>query len=438
MSLTPENFAAAMQGLLSPANSMQGLMPSASSVAVAVSGGGDSMALAVLLQEWAKANNCKLTAFTVDHGLRAGSGDEALAVQKTLSARGIPHEILKWEGDKPRTHIQEDARAARYRLLCEACRRSNIPVLAVAHNLEDQVETFWMRLAHGSGLDGLAAMAQSRAEDGITIIRPLLDVPREELRSYCKGQRVEWIEDPSNANEKFLRVKLRRFEALLGEEGLTPQRLTQVLQKLGDARDALQSVAATYFKTLATVHPEGYVSLKTAEWKNLPVDLQRRLLSLCFAPLSRGGYAAGFDAVEDLRLALLESEFTGRTLVSCEIFVSKNETVFCREYAAVEGRRPLADNLIWDGRFRVSGYPPDSAMIGAVGEEGLAQLRKSLPADNPLLKRLEGLPFKIKRTLPALWKGNNILALPSLSWISADAEAFSGGNCVFPDPVNIV
>ena len=413
-------------------------MPRSGSIAVAVSGGGDSMALALLLQEWARANNVKLTAFTVDHGLRAGSSDEALAVQKILQSRGITHEILKWQGDKPATHIQEEARAARYRLLFDACRRHGIPTLAVAHNLEDQIETFWMRLAHGSGIDGLAAMAPSRSENGLTIIRPLLGVTRDALRDYCRGQGVEWVEDPSNANEKFLRVKLRQFESLLAGEGLTPQRLSQVLQKLGDARDALQAVAATYFQSMATVHPEGYVTLKTAEWKNLPVDLQRRLLSLCLAPFSRGGYAAGFDGIEDLRLALQEKEFTGRTLATCEIFASKGETFFCREYAAVEGAVPLAENLIWDGRFRVSGYPPDSGTIGAVGEEGLAQLKRDLEADSPLLKRLEGLPFKVKRSLPAVRKGNNILALPSLSWVSTAAEKLSGGAVIFPPPVNIV
>lgn len=416
---------------------MQGLMPPANSIAVAVSGGGDSMALALLLQGWAKAQGCKLVAFTVDHGLRAGSAEEAFIVQKLLQSRGITHEILKWQGDKPATHIQEEARAARYRLLLDACRRHAISTLAVAHNLEDQVETFWMRLAHGSGLDGLAAMAPVRNENGFTIIRPLLNVTRDALREYCASQGVEWVEDPSNANEKFLRVKLRQFESLLAGEGLSPRRLSGVLQKLGDARDALQAVATSYFQSMAAVHPEGYVSLKTVEWKNLPVDLQRRLLALCLAPFNRGEYVTGFDAIEDLRIAMQE-EFTGRTLSGCEIFPAGHETLFCREYAAVEGPQPLSNHMIWDGRFRVSGYPRDPAKIGAIGEEGLSQLRKELPADDPLLKRLEALPFKVKKTLPVLTNGNNILSLPSLSWVSASAKGYEKGRVTFPPPVNIV
>lgn len=396
------------------------------------------MALALLLQEWAQANNCKIIALTVDHGLRAGSSDEAAVVQKTLAARGIPHEILKWQGDKPATHIQEEARAARYRLLFDACRRHGISTLAVAHNLEDQIETFWMRLAHGSGLDGLGAMAPVRVENGLTIIRPLLDMTRDSLRAYCKAQGVEWVEDPSNANEKFLRVKLRQFESLLAGEGLTPHRLSQVLQKLGDARDALHFVAASYFRSMATVHPEGYLSLKTAEWKKLPDDLQRRLLARCLAPFHRGDYVTGFDAVEGLRLALLEKEFSGRTLAACEIFSSGDETFFCREYAAVEKPAPLAEGLIWDGRFRVSGYPSGAATIGALGDEGLAQLRKDFAGDSALLKRMESLPFKIKRSLPAVRKDDNILSLPSLSWVSPAEKAYAAGSAIFPPRVNIV
>ncbi len=428
MSLTPETFAAVLQGL----------MPPASHIAVAVSGGGDSMALAVLLQEWAKTNNVRLTAFTVDHGLRAGSSDEALAVQKILSARGIAHEILKWQGDKPLTHIQEEARAARYRLLLAACRRHDIPVLAVAHNLEDQVETFWMRLAHGSGIDGLAAMAEVRTEIGVTIIRPLLNVSREDLRTVCRDNNIEWIEDPSNANEKFLRVKLRQFEDLLAGEGLTPRRLSQVLQKLGDARDALQFVAATYFQSLATLHPEGFVSLKAEGWKNLPADLQRRLLSLCLAPFEQGHYATGFEAVEALRLAMLEMEFSGRTLAGCEIFYQSEDILFCREYAAVAPAAAVTEGMVWDGRFRLTGFPPDSGAISALGEQGLAAIRTASPPHEDALKRLESLPFKVKKTLPAIIKGDIILALPSLSWVSPAAKGLEKGQAIFPPPVNIV
>lgn len=413
-------------------------MPPAPHVAVAVSGGGDSMGLALLLQEWAKANNRKLTAFTVDHGLRVGSADEALAVHKTLSARGMAHEILKWQGDKPLTHIQEEARAARYRLLYDACRRHGIKVLAVAHNLEDQIETFWMRLSHGSGLDGLSAMAPVRYDGDITVIRPLLGFSREDLRSTCRAYGVEWVEDPSNTNEKFLRVKLRQFEDLLAGEGLTPRRLSQVLQKLGDARDALQSVATALFQTLAVLHPEGYVTLQTGGWTNQPADIQRRLLSLCLAPFERGSYATGFDAVEALRIAMQDDAFSGRTIAGCEVFAAGTDTIFCREYAAVEAPRTLAGDFVWDGRFRVYGYADDSAVIGALGEEGLAALRKDAAAHADILKRLEMLPFKVKKTLPAVVEGNNILALPSLSWVSPAAKGMANGKVIFPPPVNIV
>src|SRR5690606_3672257 len=129
-------------------------------------GGGDSMALALLLHDWARARGGKILALTVDHGLRAASAAEARQTAARLAQHGIAHEILAWEGEKPCTGIQQHAREARYRLLRGACEKHGIKTLALAHNAEDQAETFWMRLAHGSGLDGLAGMAAKREEGG--------------------------------------------------------------------------------------------------------------------------------------------------------------------------------------------------------------------------------------------------------------------------------
>src|SRR5688500_149409 len=171
-------------------------------IAVAVSGGGDSMALVLLLEDWTRERGGRLLALTVDHGLRPESAEEARRVHDILQSRGIEHRVLTWEGEKPQSHIQERAREARYALLCAECVREKIPFLAAAHNAEDQIETFWMRLAHGSGLDGLAGMAARREMRGMDLLRPLLGFSREELRRYCAQAGIEWIEDPSNQNQK--------------------------------------------------------------------------------------------------------------------------------------------------------------------------------------------------------------------------------------------
>ncbi|MBU6475031.1 MAG: tRNA lysidine(34) synthetase TilS [Alphaproteobacteria bacterium] len=315
--LTPDEFSAALAATVSGENIIAAAV-SGKTIAAAVSGGGDSMALALLLHGWAQNNDVKMVAFTVDHKLRPEAAEEARTVHGLLSARGIEHEILTWEGKKPATHIQERARDARYALLAEACRQRGIATLAVAHNREDQIETFWMRLAHGSGLDGLAGMEAARKTDGLRIIRPLLGFSRARLRATCAGFGVAWIEDPSNKSEKYLRVRLRAFEELLSNEGMTPERLARTLHKLSDAKDALQFYAARAFEACVAQDTEG-AALDIEKWKEYPRDIQRRILNMVFAAVAPQVYPAGFDKTERARLDLLDPDFKGRTLAGCAL-----------------------------------------------------------------------------------------------------------------------
>jgi tRNA(Ile)-lysidine synthase len=155
--------------------------------AVAVSGGPDSMTLAKLLSSWATQNNKTIHALTVDHGLRAESADEAAQVAAWLKNwPNTRHSVLKWEGDKPQNRIQEEARNARYRLMTDYCAGQGISSLFLAHHQDDQAETFLLRLAMGSGLDGLAAMrAVHKTGAGLILLRPFLTLPKERLLATC-------------------------------------------------------------------------------------------------------------------------------------------------------------------------------------------------------------------------------------------------------------
>lgn len=300
-------------------------------LAVAVSGGGDSLALALLLKEC----GADIVALTVDHGLRSESAAEAKTVHDILAAKGIAHETLTWRGDKPSTHIQERAREARYDLLLGYCKAQGIGTLALAHNLEDQAETFWMRLGKGSGVDGLAGMAPARNVGGITMIRPVMGFTRARLRATCEHFGVRWIDDPSNTNDKYLRVKLRAFEEMLAGEGFTPERLALVMQKLGDAAAALQAMTDGALKDCLTLNPEGYATLKLDGWRPLPREIQRRVIGHVLDTLVPQEYRAekgarypiGFDQLETARLELMDESFKGKTLAGCEFTRGKNNTV---------------------------------------------------------------------------------------------------------------
>ncbi len=414
MNNAAEKFTASMTAL--------GLDTTAPKIAVAVSGGGDSLALTLLLNDWATARGGKILALTVDHGLRAGSPAEAQTLHDELQKRGIPHDILAWQGDKPSSHIQERARDMRYKLLAQKCAASGFDTLAVAHNAEDQVETFWMRLAHGSGLDGLAGMAASSHKCGLRILRPLLNFSRAELRDVCKAYGAAWAEDPSNLDEKFLRPRLRGFEDVLAAEGLTPQRLAQTLQKLEDARGALESVTARVTANAVTLNPAGYATIETAALQSEHPDIRRRVLSQILGSIAPQEYRTGFDALDQLRLDIARENFNGCTLSGCEIFPARNKLFVCRELAAAAPPAPVQNGMVWDGRFSVSGYPSgESLMIGVAGEAGVSILRKQA-GETPALERLlNALPAKVLRGFAGIWQGQNLVSLPHLSWIAPDA-----------------
>ena len=201
MRLTAESFAALMAPF-APFESKPVL-------AVAVSGGRDSLALALLAHEWAVARGGHVVALIVDHGLRAEAGVEAAATRDLLCGHGIAADILQWTGAKPTHGLQEAARLARYGLLFDACRQRGILHLLVAHHADDQAETVAMRAARGSGPDGLAGMAALVERRHARLLRPLLSVPRARLTATLEARGVAWIDDPSNTDRRFERARLR-------------------------------------------------------------------------------------------------------------------------------------------------------------------------------------------------------------------------------------
>ncbi|HVZ00121.1 MAG TPA: tRNA lysidine(34) synthetase TilS, partial [Dongiaceae bacterium] len=209
-------------------------------VAVAVSGGPDSMALALLLDEWAGHRGGRVEAISVDHGLRPESAAEAEQVGRWLAARRVTrHTILRWTGGKPEAGLQAAARAARYRLLTEHCRAEGILHLCLAHHLDDQVETRAMRAARQSGPAGLAGMSAVRDWSGVRLLRPLLGITKHALQATLVARGQDWIEDPSNRNPAFERVRWRG-QAVEAD----PREALPALHRAGLERARLESEAA--------------------------------------------------------------------------------------------------------------------------------------------------------------------------------------------------
>lgn len=384
-------------------------------VAVGVSGGADSLGLVMLAQGWAAERGGDVLALIVDHGLRPESAAEAALVGGWLGARGIAHAVLRWEGKKPVTAIQAAARAARHRLLAERCREEGILHLALAHHRDDQAETVLLRFARGSGIDGLAGMAPVRAAGAVRVIRPLLDLPHERLVATCRAFGQEWIEDPSNRNPRFARARLRAAGEALAAEGLDPPRLADIARRAARARNALECGTAALLAEAAEVHPEGWLRLDPKPLLNAPEELGLRALVRCIAATGGAPYAPRDEAAERLLAEIGAGAFRGRTLGGCRVLARRGHLVIAREPVGVSERLSLipGGEVWWDRRFavRLAAGEGGAVTVAKTGREGW-QMALSASPDS----RRIGLPEPVRETLPALWDGNGLAAVPHLGF----------------------
>lgn len=252
-------------------------------IGLAVSGGPDSLALLLLA---AAARQGKVEAATVDHGLREGSRAEAEAVAALCEKLGVPHQILTVEWDKkPTTAIQERARLRRYKALADWAKERKIEVLAAAHHAEDQAETLLMRLVRGSGVRGLAGMRPLRKMPGadIALARPLLRWRRDELAEVCAKAGVEPAEDPSNADSKFERVRVR--ETLSETDWLDPVGLARSATFLSEADEALRWSTRQEWDKRVSEENEVF----TFDPVGLPSEILRRIVQTIVSRLKTEG-----------------------------------------------------------------------------------------------------------------------------------------------------
>lgn len=283
----------------------------ADDVAVAVSGGPDSMALAAALSDYFQE---ELLVLTVDHGLRAESKAEAETVSQL---KNINHKILAWDhSQKPDSRIQEKARQARYDLMFEEIREQGKMYLFLGHHMNDQAETFLFRLAKGSGLDGLSCMAEQQEREGIILCRPFLSFEKEELVRYCDENNILYSEDPSNENEGFARARLRKSMDVLAEEGLTKKRLAVTASRLSNAREALNNIAEKTFENAVLKNETNRIVLKVKELKEMGFEVLLRVVLKSVSVIGQGGeYGPRMEKVEALCHDILkQNPFRKRTL----------------------------------------------------------------------------------------------------------------------------
>jgi tRNA(Ile)-lysidine synthase len=306
-------------------------------VAVAVSGGIDSLALVFLARDWLRSINGKVIALTVNHNLRKEALDEALSLQKLLQRNGIEHHILDWNHDKVVSNIQEKAREARLGLLTDWCSINNILHLLLAQHSQDQAETLLIRMCRGSGLNGLTGMPALNIINKTRVIRPLLSFSKSELKKILSFYSEWWVEDPSNDNSKFMRTSARK---LLSSRHLLKlvnvksckketliQRMNLLAENLTRVRSYLEKEAARHMAMMVKIFPDGHLVIDYKAFTDLDREMGLTILSSCLVTVSNDHVVRPrLNSLERIWDILSQLQSRSFTLWKCKIkaSVSKN------------------------------------------------------------------------------------------------------------------
>jgi tRNA(Ile)-lysidine synthase len=374
------------------------------SLLLAVSGGSDSMALMYLAAKWRKAG---VKVVTVDHGLRREAGDEADFVVEQAAKLGLEAIKLKWAGPYPSTGISAAAREARYALMADVC-RDHDAALVSAHTQEDQAETMLMALARGSGVDGLSAMQPASTMNGITLLRPLLGFSRDRLRATLREAGVGWVEDPTNLDEKYERVRVRKALAVLDELGVGNADIARSARRLSRARAALDAVADDAVRRCVVHEPAGFARILLEPFAALPEEIRLRVV-LSVARSYGGAVEQSLSGAEALLAWIADGEGAARTFAGCrfarrskELLVGREETRVAEPAIKLE---PGSDIACWDGRYAVSlGCAGGPVTLCAVRDAPTASL-PCRPSEVPAFV-WNGLPVAIDGSGQAHLPGN--------------------------------
>lgn len=364
-------------------------------IGVAVSGGSDSLALLYLLHQWGRAD---LTAATVDHGLRPEAAAEAARVAEICAGLDVPHQTLEWGRWAGSGNLQSEARKARYALLAHWAQDQGRDAVCLAHTMDDQAETFLMRLAREAGVDGLSGMEPAFRRQGVAFLRPLLETRRSDLRSYLESRHVGWIDDPSNDDDAFDRIKARKALVALEPLGIDAARLSGTIGNLRSARQALDATAQAI--VLKHCHEEnGDLLFDESAFRERQSEIVRRIGVAAVRWIGETDYPPRKSAQFSEILPWARSGGTC-TLRGCLLTANGGNRRITREFNAVKEISSRTD-VLWDGRWCLDGPHAPDLELRALGE-----------AVSDTDWRETRMPRVSLLSSPAVWRGEELVAAP--------------------------
>lgn len=384
--VAPEEFAALMAPL--------GPFGPAPHLVAAVSGGPHSLALVLLAAGWARACGGRLTAAVCDHGLRVGSAAEAASVMAMLARQGIAARLLPLAVPAGPA-LQDRAREARLAALLGLCREVGAPWLMLGHHLADQAETVLLRALAGSGPAGLAGVAHLRPAEAALLLRPLLGIAPARLEATVAAAGLPAVRDPSNADPRFARVRLRGVLRDPGGEGAATRALAAAAGRFARRREVAEAEVCRRLAAAAALHEAGFARVDLAALGRDAVA--EATLGALVRVVGGGRFAPPGSAVARL-VAAGQGTLGGVVL--------RRDGLLLREAAALAPPVAARPGARWDGRFRLTGEGVDGAVIAAAGE---AARRLPRPA---------AIPAAVVPTLPALHRDGVLAAVPALAYPS--------------------
>jgi tRNA(Ile)-lysidine synthase len=373
------------------------------------------------VRSWVQAQGARLQAFIVDHGLRATARDEAVTAAASLHSLGIATRILTLSDLAPGPGLSDRARSARYQALARACRDAGIIHLLLGHHAADQAETLLMRHLRGSGPAGLAGMAAVTETDALRLLRPVLTVPPGRLRATLRAAGLNWAEDPTNADTRFTRARLRTLRADAAGVGPATQALADAARRHGVYRAKADHESAAFLGAHAVIRPEGFLRIASdGPWPAAALAQALRMVTGAVYPP---------DPAASAQIAADPAGRIGRGLVlgGAQLLPAGRQGpgfLLCREAAAIASPVAAMPGTLWDGRFRLP-----------AGESGWRhEVIGPLGADAARFRRVSDLPSAVLRTLPCFRDAaGRLLAVPHLAW-SLD-EKTRARALVFAPPV---
>ncbi len=409
---------------------------------VAVSGGGDSMALLAFAVDWARRRGREAHAVTVDHALRSGSAGEAAFVAAHCARVGVAHRTLR-AGPMPPGNLPAAAREARYGLIAGWARGERIAGVALGHTMDDQAETLLMRLARGAGVEGLSGMAARRDWQGIAWLRPMLGIRRAALRDWLQVRGIPWIDDPTNEEDAYDRVKARRALVALEPLGISVEGLAETVRTLARQRHVLARAAAEIEAAAVRWGAYGEARLALEPLRETERDTALRVFAETLVRAAGRAQRPRFRSVEPALSALIGGKGRALTLGGCLVVpdLEGGSLLVCREPSAAAAPVPLRPpGLVWDGRWRIAmpaGVAEEpgggSLTIGALGQAGCDCLGRAARAG--AWQPPEGwaaAPRPVRETVPAVYAATGggpggpgesgaLLAVPAAGFLAPGA-----------------